>query len=186
MGLPRRIEGYAIVSREGMICTADGVMPGGLKIDADQRYFHDGLDRADAVANIQNSMLLLAAFMQGRHDLLSVALEDRIHQPFRKEACPLLPKLVQLADTPGVLGVALSGAGPSVLILAENSTAQSLDSLIRQAAGVNNVEVIHTLIAEPDIAAQIPTAEVLRRRRVILRRRHDRGHVRGKRRRRQQ
>ena len=34
--------------------------------------------RADAVANIQNSMLLLAAFTQGRHDLLESALEDRI------------------------------------------------------------------------------------------------------------
>ena len=51
MRLPRRIEGYAIVSREGMICTADGIMPAGLKIDADQRFFHEGIDRADAVAN---------------------------------------------------------------------------------------------------------------------------------------
>jgi dihydrofolate reductase len=55
MGLPRRIEGYAIVSREGMICTVDGVMPDGLKIDADQRFFHGGLDRADAVANGRHS-----------------------------------------------------------------------------------------------------------------------------------
>src|SRR5712691_7145445 len=39
--------------------------------------------RADSVANIQNSMLLLAAFMQGRRDLLAAALEDRIHQPYR-------------------------------------------------------------------------------------------------------
>src|SRR6202167_2636882 len=36
--------------------------------------------RADVVTNIQNSMLLLAAFTQGRYDLLSAALEDRIHQ----------------------------------------------------------------------------------------------------------
>jgi dihydrofolate reductase len=55
MALPRRIEGYAIVSREGMICTADGAMPAGLRIDADQRFFHGGLDRADAVANGRHS-----------------------------------------------------------------------------------------------------------------------------------
>lgn len=72
--------------------------------------------RADAVINIQNSMLLFAAFAQGRHDLLSAALEDRIHQPYRAPLCPLLPCLQQLAGKHGILGVALSGAGPSVII----------------------------------------------------------------------
>jgi dihydrofolate reductase len=55
MGLPRRIEGYAIVSREGMICTAGRVFPPELKNDADQRFFHAGVDRADAVANGRHS-----------------------------------------------------------------------------------------------------------------------------------
>jgi homoserine kinase len=72
--------------------------------------------RADAIANVQNSMLLLAAFTQGRHDLLSVALEDRIHQPYRRELCPLLPSLHELKGKDGILGAVLSGAGPSVLM----------------------------------------------------------------------
>src|SRR6267143_2964831 len=72
--------------------------------------------RADAVVNVQNSMLLLAALTQGRHDLLSAALEDRIHQPYRAPLCPLLPRLQQLAAKEGILGAALSGAGPSVLM----------------------------------------------------------------------
>jgi len=55
MALPRRIEGYAIVSREGMICTADRVFPPELKNDADQRFFHAGVGRADAVANGRHS-----------------------------------------------------------------------------------------------------------------------------------
>jgi|SRR5277367_92130 len=72
--------------------------------------------RVDAVANIQNSMLLLAAFAQGRHELLASALVDRIHQPYRAPLCPLLPALQQLAGSHGILGAALSGAGPSVLL----------------------------------------------------------------------
>ncbi|MBZ5678858.1 MAG: homoserine kinase [Acidobacteriia bacterium] len=72
--------------------------------------------RADAVVNVQNSMLLLAALTQGRRALLSAALEDRIHQPYRAPLCPLLPCLQQLAGRDGILGVALSGAGPSVLM----------------------------------------------------------------------
>jgi homoserine kinase len=72
--------------------------------------------RGDAVTNIQNSMLLLAAFAQGRHDLLGAALEDRIHQPYRAPLCPLLPCLQELKGRDGILGAVLSGAGPSVLI----------------------------------------------------------------------
>src|SRR5262249_13993166 len=55
MALPRRIAGYAIVSREGMICTADRVFPPELKIEADQRFFHESVAHADAVANGRHS-----------------------------------------------------------------------------------------------------------------------------------
>ncbi len=71
---------------------------------------------ADTVANIQNSMLLLAALTQGRRDLLRAALEDHIHQPYRAPLCPLLPSLCELKADSGVLGAALSGAGPSVIV----------------------------------------------------------------------
>lgn len=72
--------------------------------------------RADAVANIQNSMLLLAAFFQGNYGLLAASLEDRIHQPYRSQLCPLLPALQEMGLKNGVLGAVLSGAGPSVLL----------------------------------------------------------------------
>jgi len=72
--------------------------------------------RSDVVVNIQNSMLLLAAFSQGREDFLSAALEDRIHQPYRAPLCPLLPALQELKGQAGILGAVLSGAGPSVLV----------------------------------------------------------------------
>ena len=72
--------------------------------------------RADAVVNIQNSMLLLATFAQGRPELLGEALEDRIHQPYRAALCPLLPCLQELKGKDGMLGAALSGAGPPVLV----------------------------------------------------------------------
>ncbi len=71
--------------------------------------------RADAVANIQNSMLLLAALFQGDRKMLASSLEDRIHQPYREQLCPLLPVLRNYSDD-AVLGAVLSGAGPSVLM----------------------------------------------------------------------
>jgi homoserine kinase len=72
--------------------------------------------RADTVANIQNSMLLMAALFQGDRTLLASALEDRIHQPYREHLCPLLPALRSFPASDGVLGAVLSGAGPSVLM----------------------------------------------------------------------
>ena len=50
-----RIEGYAIVSREGMIANADGSFPEGIKIDADQKFFHSSLRKASAIANGRHS-----------------------------------------------------------------------------------------------------------------------------------
>jgi len=74
-------------------------------------------EQGDAVFNIQRASLMAAAFATGRGDLLRVAMQDRMHQPFREEICPLLPRLLPLAGSEGILGAALSGAGPSILLL---------------------------------------------------------------------
>jgi len=92
------------------------VPPEPLSTEEARRVLPAAYSRADAVTNIQNSMLLLAALVQGRGDLLASALEDRIHQPYRAALCLLLPALQKLAGTAGILGSVLSGAGPSVLI----------------------------------------------------------------------
>ena len=72
--------------------------------------------RADAVANIQATALLVAAFAQNRPELLMAATRDCLHQPYRSEVCPLLTALLPLARTPDFYAVTLSGAGPSVLL----------------------------------------------------------------------
>ncbi len=46
-----RIEGYAVVSREGMIATPDGLFPEAIKNPADHRFYMDAVARASAVAN---------------------------------------------------------------------------------------------------------------------------------------
>jgi len=77
----------------------------------------DCYPRADVVANIQSAALLGLAFAQTRGDLLRIAMQDRIHQPYRAPFCTLLPQLLPLAGEHGILGAALSGAGPSVLVI---------------------------------------------------------------------
>jgi homoserine kinase len=87
-----------------------------LSTEAARRVLPSQYSRGDAVVNIQNSMLLLAALTQRRSDLLGAALDDRIHQPYRAPLCPLLPALQELAGKSGVIGAVLSGAGPSVMV----------------------------------------------------------------------
>ncbi len=73
--------------------------------------------RADVVINLQAVAMLGLAFAQGRGELLQAAMTDRIHQPYRAVICPQLPRLLPLAGSHGILGVALSGAGPAVLVV---------------------------------------------------------------------
>jgi homoserine kinase len=109
--------------------------------------------REDAVANIQSTALLVAAFAQGRGDLLRTAMEDRLHQPYRLEACPLLGLLLPLSENPAILGVALSGAGPSVLLITETEAPAALPTIIRQAADDQSLEIIQTRISAGAIRA---------------------------------
>ena len=72
--------------------------------------------RPDAVYNVGRAALLVAAWTQGRFDLVGQAMGDRLHQPYRARAMfPWLDGVLAAARAAGALGAALSGAGPSVL-----------------------------------------------------------------------
>jgi homoserine kinase len=92
--------------------------------------------RRDVVENLQHVALMTAAMATGRGDLLANAMGDRLHQPYRAEVCPLLGKLLPLAGQGGILGAALSGAGPAVLLLTESEeAAETARKRVQQAVG---------------------------------------------------
>lgn len=133
-----------------------------LSTEEARRVLPSQYSRADAVVNIQNSMLLLAAFIQGRTDLLTAALEDRIHQPYRASLCPLLPALQELTGIPGILGAVLSGAGPSVLIFLDPAGKAPLKKIAaRVAAHLHqknlSAELLLTAIAGKGASAAFKT-----------------------------
>jgi homoserine kinase len=114
------------------------VPPESLSTEEARRVLPAQYSRADAVANVQNSMLLLAALTQSRPEMLSAALDDRMHQPYRAPLCPLLPCLQQGFAKEGILGAVLSGAGPSVLIFLDprvsaRKTARFIADHVKQA-----------------------------------------------------
>ncbi len=102
----------------------------------------ESYSKADATFNVQRASLLVAAFAQGRLDLLRTAMQDRMHQPYRAESCPLLKTLLPLMDEREIAGVALSGAGPSVLVfLGEGTTVLEAEMRIQGLVG-SEVELL--------------------------------------------
>jgi homoserine kinase len=82
--------------------------------------------KADAIFNVQRAALLIAALATGATSAFPTALEDRMHQPYRAGLVPGLDEILQLR-APGLLGCALSGAGPSILVFYESGCQQVCD-----------------------------------------------------------
>jgi homoserine kinase len=93
---------------------------------------------ADAVFNVQRAALLQAAISERRFELLSEALRDRLHQPHRAPYGPGLGEVLELNNEtrqhPGLLGVAISGAGSTVVAFANNRFAEIADLLATRLA----------------------------------------------------
>ena len=79
------------------------------------------VSRADAVHNLQRTALFTAAIAQQRYELLWEAMRDRLHQPQRESLVPGLAEALALPRMRGLLGVALSGAGPSIVALVNDN-----------------------------------------------------------------
>lgn len=75
--------------------------------------------RADAIFNLQRVARLMHAVATGDGASLGEALKDRFHQPQRAALIPELAPALAL-DDPDLLGVCLSGAGPSIVAFAQN------------------------------------------------------------------
>ena len=77
---------------------------------------------AGAVGNV-----LVASLLNGNYPLAGKMMkDDRYHQPYRRELVPHMAIIEEHAPEYGAFGVALSGAGPTILCLSEPGTAQNV------------------------------------------------------------
>ena len=117
--------------------------------------------RADAVFNVQRVALLLASLQAGDIDTLAIALDDRLHQPYRRKLFPWLPTVAAAARAAGALGCVLSGAGPSLLAVARNAAegqavAAALEKSIASAGVVGVARAL--AVDAPGAAASVDAA----------------------------
>ena len=83
----------------------------------------DSVPFADAVHNVGAASVAVAALTQGRLDLMAAATMDRRHEPYRADAYPELPELVEGARAAGARGACLSGAGSTVVAFSDDPAA---------------------------------------------------------------
>jgi homoserine kinase len=82
----------------------------------------------DAVFNLGRAALLIAAFQTGQLELLRIASEDRLHQPYRREMFPAMPRFIGAALQAGALGACLSGAGSAIISLTRGREREVADA----------------------------------------------------------
>ena len=88
----------------------------------------DCYPRADAIFNLQRATLLVAALARGDRDAFPLAFEDRLHQPYRSAKVPGMEAILKLR-MPGLLGCALSGAGPAILVFFIKGSEHVIDAV---------------------------------------------------------
>ena len=75
----------------------------------------------DAVFNLQRVALFISSLQNKTFDLLRIAMEDRLHQPYREKLIPNFSKVIENAYKEGALGVSLSGAGSSIVAITDKN-----------------------------------------------------------------
>jgi homoserine kinase len=118
-----------------------------LATSAARRVLPESYSREDTIFNVQRSALLITALATGVTDAFPTALEDRLHQRYRFHLVPGLEEITRLRAS-GLLGCALSGAGPSILVFYERGH-DNVCELVQQvfAAHGHQSEVMHTGLA---------------------------------------
>ncbi len=93
----------------------------------------DSYSRADAVLNVASLGLLLRGLQSGKGDWIRVGLQDRIHQPYRQKLIPGYDAVEAAALDAGAYGMVISGAGPTLLALVNESQAPAVQEAMALA-----------------------------------------------------
>ena len=94
------------------------------------------LSMQDAVFNIGRMALLVDALHTGDLQQLALAMEDRLHQPYRMQLITGMEEIIPAAKALGALNVTISGAGPTILLVSDGKKDFSSLAALLQEKGV--------------------------------------------------
>ena len=128
------------------------IPPFELKTEMARSVLPKQYSRTDAVYNLSRSALMTASLFSGKLENLRVAVQDRIHQPYRSHLIEHLDDVFRMSYELGSLGTYVSGAGPTIISFVAADAAEAFSS--RAAAhlerkGISGWE-IETLATDPE------------------------------------
>ncbi|MCP6760932.1 MAG: homoserine kinase [Fischerella sp. CENA71] len=91
------------------------------------------VSRADAIFNTAHLGLLLRGLQTGNGDWLRAALQDKLHQPYRKELIQGYDAVKAAAIAAGAYGMVISGAGPTLLALTDTKHSEAVAAAMSAA-----------------------------------------------------
>jgi homoserine kinase len=109
--------------------------------------------RRDAIFNSSRTALLVAALYEKRYDWLAAAMQDRLHQPYRAALVPGLTEAIAAGYEANALGVALSGAGPTLIALVQHDT-HGVATVLQDTFRRHGVSC-NTRIVQPDTVGAV-------------------------------
>jgi homoserine kinase len=114
------------------------------------------VSRTDAVFNLQRTALFVAALEKQRYDLLWEAMRDRLHQPQRESLLPGIKEALAVEKRKGLLGVALSGAGPSIAALV-NEDAEKIGKSIAACFRKHKIQATARVLSADNEGCRVNT-----------------------------
>jgi homoserine kinase len=111
--------------------------------------------RADAVFNISHLALLMRGLETGNGQWVRAGLVDRIHQPYRQKLIKGYTEVGQAAVAAGAYGMVISGAGPTLLALVDESKANQVVQAMSEAWQIMGIKPIVRILQLDVAGAQI-------------------------------
>lgn len=126
------------------------IPPFELKTEKARSVLPQQYSREDAVYNLSRSALMVASLFSGRLENLRVAVQDRIHQPYRAGLIENLDTVFRFSYELGSLGTYVSGAGPTIVSLIDADGTEAFEKYAAQRLEEKNISGWQIMILDTD------------------------------------
>ena len=114
----------------------------------------------DAIFNAKRMAMFVDAVNKKDSNLMRLALQDKLHQPYRMKLVPGFDSIMEnLRHFDNVLGVVLSGAGSSILVISEKNNVDKIYDVVRETWANQNIKCTIKTLSVENSGAQIISNE---------------------------
>jgi len=111
---------------------------------------------SDAAYNARRTAMMIDAIINKDETLMKTAIQDKLHQPYRMKLVPGLEDIIKnLKNFDNVIGTALSGAGPGIIVISNNANTDEIKTTVQNTWDEFGVNVIMKTLKITNDGAQI-------------------------------